>query len=120
MTTTPYTIPCNTGDVILVPFKFADSDELKPRPAIIVSVEEFHNSRQDAVMLALTGRRGRNYFGDCEIQDWREARLAKPSTAKGVFRTIDRSLVYRRLGSLTVRDFRRVKDSIRAILGITP
>lgn len=120
MTRTRFTIPCSTGDVILVPFKFADSDELKPRPAIIVSVSEFHDSRSDAVMLALTGQRGRNYFGDCEIQDWRAAGLAKPSTAKGVFRTIDRSLVYHKLGALTPTDYERIKESVRQIFGLAP
>lgn len=116
--TTQSTIQCNPGDVILVPFKFADSETLKPRPAIVVSVSRYHASRSDAVMVAVTGRAGRAYFGDCEIRDWRAAGLAKQSMAKGVLRTIDRSMIHRRLGSLSRGDYERVKNSLRAILGL--
>lgn len=104
--------------MILVPFKFTDADAAKPRPAIIVSVPEFQESRADAVMLAVTGQPGRSYFGDCAIVDWKQAGLSKPSTAKGVFRTIDRALVYRRLGSLTAADYDRVQGSIKLIFGV--
>jgi mRNA interferase MazF len=114
----PSTTQCNTGDVILVPFKFAETDVVKPRPAIIVSVADFQNSRSDAVMLALTSQQGRDYFGDCQIVDWRVAGLAKPSIAKGVIRTIARSLVYAQLGTLTAADMERVRQSIRLIFGV--
>ena len=118
MTTTPLTIPCNTGDVVLVPFKFADTDDSKPRPAVIVSVQAFHDSRADAVMMALTGRQTRGYFGDCAIVDWQAAGLLMATTAKGVLRTIDRRLVHRRLGSLTATDLSRLRVSIRLILDL--
>lgn len=118
MTTTPSSTQCSPGDVFLVPFKFADTDEIKPRPVVIVSVPAFQASRADAVMLALTTRLGRTYFGDCPIEDWRLAGLPKPSTAKGVLRTIDRALIQRRLGSLTAADLQRIQNSLRAILGL--
>jgi hypothetical protein len=69
-------------------------------------------------MLAVTSRRGRPYFGDCEIREWRAAGLLLPSTAKGVFRTIDRSLVYRKLGTLANDDYDQVKHSLRVIFGL--
>jgi mRNA interferase MazF len=112
------TIRCDRWDVILVPFKFADTDTLKPRPAIVVSVSQFHASRADAIMLAVTGQSGRQYFGDCTIVDWQAAGLAMPSTAKGVLRTIERSLFRRYLGSLTPSDCQRVDQSLRLIMGL--
>lgn len=118
MTTTQYTIQCNLGDVVLVPFKFTDSGDVKPRPAIIVSVPDYQTSRADAVMLAVTSQAGRGYFGDCQIIDWKQAGLAKPSTAKGVFRTIDQGLVHQRLGTLTAADYSRVQGSIKSIFGV--
>ena len=116
--TTQSTTQCNPGDVILVPFKFADKDSAKPRPAIIVSVQQYHDARADSVMLAVTSRQGRSYFRDCEIREWRAAGLVAPSTAKGVLRTINRSLIYRKLGTLAQRDYERVKDSLRVIFGL--
>jgi mRNA interferase MazF len=118
MTTTQSLMQCNPGDVVLVPFKFADNDQVKARPAVIVSAPAFHTSRADAVMLALTTQKGRNYFGDCSIVDWKTAGLPKESTAKGVIRTIERSLIQNRLGSLTANDLQRVQNSLRAILDL--
>jgi mRNA interferase MazF len=109
---------CEPGDVILVPFKFADEEQAKRRPAVIVSVAEYHASRSDAVMVALTTQKGRHYFGDCPIVDWKAAGLPQESTAKGVVRTIERALITHRLGSLTTADLERVRDSLRAILGL--
>ena len=116
--TTPPTIPCNKWDVILVPFKFTDTDMLKPRPAVVVSVDQFHTSRADAIMLAVTSQAGRLYFGDCTIVDWQAAGLVKPSQAKGVLRTIERSLIHRWLGRLTPADCQRVEQSLRLIMGL--
>lgn len=118
MTTTLSSTTCNPGDVVLVPFKFAGSDQAKNRPAVIVSVASYNNSRDDAVMVALTASRAPLYFGDCPIADWRAAGLPKPSTSKGVVRTIEKALVYHRLGSLTDEDMERVKDSLRAIMAL--
>lgn len=115
---TPPTIPCNRWDVILVPFRFADTDTLKPRPAIVISVGQFHASRADAIMIAVTGQPGRQYFGDCPIVDWQAAGLVKPSTAKGVLRTIERSLIHRCLGRLTPADCQHVEQSLRLIMGL--
>ena len=118
MTTTTSSTACNPGDVILVPFRFTDSDKAKNRPAVIVSVAQYNDDRADAVMVALTARPGRSYFGDCEIHSWKGAGLPKPSTAKGVVRTIEQSLIYHRLGRLTQDDMSRLKQSLRDILAI--
>ena len=118
MTQTRYSIPCRPGDVILVPFKFTGSDRAKNRPAVIVSAAQYNDERADAVMVALTAQEGRHYFGDCPIVDWRSAGLPKPSTSKGVVRTIEQALVYQRLGSLTNEDMERLKDSLRAIMAL--
>ena len=111
-------IQCNPGDVILVPFQFSGGNGVKRRPAVIVSVPSYHSSRADAVMMALTTQTGRRYFGDCDLLDWSQAGLPKPSIVKGVIRTIERSLILRRLGSLTSRDYNSVCNSLRQILGL--
>ena len=114
----PSTTNYELGDVVTVRFRFHDFERPKPRPAIIISVDEYHASRVDAVMMAVTGNRERDFFGDCPIMAWREAGLLMPSTAKGVFRTISRAKIQRRLGALTEVDRSRVRDSLRRILGL--
>jgi len=106
------------GDVVTVRFQFRENERPKPRPAVIISVRRFHTSRLDAVMVAITSRAGRNYFGDCLIVDWQEAGLLKESTAKGIIRTIEQSKIRDRLGTLTKADKVRLKQSLRMILGL--
>ena len=116
--TTPFSTICEPGAVVLVPFKFAGRHGVKPRPAVILSVDEYHRSRIDAVMMALTTNMDDHYFGDCDLQDWASANLPKPTKAKGVIQTIEQKLIRRRFGTLSPDDFTRVRDSLREIMGI--
>ncbi|MCH7930550.1 MAG: type II toxin-antitoxin system PemK/MazF family toxin [Proteobacteria bacterium] len=112
-------IPCNRGDVVLVPFKFADNDNIKRRPGIVVSVSAYHGTRADAIFVGLTTQGlNRQFFGDYVIRDWRAAGLPRQSKAKGVIQTIDRSVVVQRIGTLTPEDMTRLEATIRAILGL--
>lgn len=112
-----FSIPCNPGDVVLVNFQYTDSPQVKRRPAVVLSVPQYQQSRLDAVMVGLTTELGRNYFGDCLIQEWQEAGLPKPSVAKGVIQTISQAMVDRRLSTLTSNDLGRVQSSVKQILG---
>lgn len=99
--------------------KFTDGSGSKPGPAVVVSSPQYHSARQDAVIVALTSQiDNREYFGDCEIQDWRGAGLKCPTLSKGVISTVKRTAISRELGRLGVDDYDRVKDSLRAILNL--
>lgn len=118
MTAMRFSIPCDPGDVVLVNFQFTDRPQVKKRPAVVLSVPQYQQSRSDAVMVGLTTELGRNYFGDCPILEWQAAGLPKPSIAKGVIQTISQDTVDRRLGALTSDDFSRVQGSVREIFGL--
>lgn len=113
-----FSIPCNPGDVVLVNFRYTDRPQVKKRPAVVLSVPQYQLSRLDAVMVGVTTKLGRNYFGDCPILDWQAAGLPKPSIAKGVIQTISQDTVDRRLGALTSDDLSRVQGSVREIFGL--
>ena len=113
-----FSIPCDPGDVVLVNFQYTDRPQVKKRPAVVLSVPQYQQSRLDAVMVGLTTELSRNYFGDCSIQEWQAAGLPKPSVAKGVIQTISQDTVDRRLGVLTSDDFSRVQGSVKEILGL--
>ena len=110
---------CSPGAVVLVPMKFTDGSGSKPRPAVVVSSPQYHTARQDAVIVALTSQSdNREYFGDCEIQDWQVAGLKRPTLSKGVISTVKRTAIRRELGRLGGDDYDRVKDSLRSILAL--
>lgn len=106
------------GDVVAIRFQFREESRPKPRPAVIVSVPQFHDSRLDAVMVAISTRTDREYFGDCVIQDWEEAGLGEECKSKGIIRTIEQSKIRDRLGRLSDADKARVQASLREILGL--
>ena len=44
------------GDVVLVPFPFADQSGTKKRPAAVVSSPGYNASRRDTVIMAITSQ----------------------------------------------------------------
>lgn len=96
--------------------RFSDGVGIKQRPAVILSQPQYHQSRADAIVVALTTQMRNDYFGDCDILDWREAGLPAASRAKGVIQTIERRTIEKAYGTLTDMDFVRLQDSIRQIL----
>jgi hypothetical protein len=81
-----------------------------------MSGDDYHASRADAVVVALTTNMRGSYFGDCDLIDWQSAGLPRPSKAKGVIQTVEQATIERQYGKLAAPDFARVKDSIRRIL----
>jgi len=44
------------GDIVLVRFIFSDETGERQRPAVIVSSDAYHQSRQEAIIAAITSR----------------------------------------------------------------
>lgn len=118
MTATPSSIRCDPGDVVLVNFRFTDQSGVKRRPAVVVSVDAYHQSRADAVIVALSTQMGATYFGDCDLIEWQAAGLPRATKAKGVIETVSRRVVHRQMGALTPEDFQRVQRSVLDIMGL--
>jgi len=109
----------NRGDVVLVGFVFSDETGERRRPAVIVSSEAYHKSRQEAIIAAITSRTDRILAGDHLIKDWREANLLFPSVATGIMRTIRQGMISRRLGIMSRADMEAINDNLRAALSLT-
>jgi mRNA interferase MazF len=107
------------GDVVLVSFVFSDDTGERQRPAVIVSSEAYHKSRQEAIIAAITSRTDRILAGDHLIQDWGGAGLLFPSVATGIIRTIKQSMISCRLGIMSQADMGAVDDKLRAALSLT-
>ena len=106
------------GDVVLVRFVFADEKGVKQRPALIISTDRYHQSRREAVLLAITSNVGRLLAGDHKIKAWREAGLLHPSVITGIVRTIKQEMIAVKLGMLPADELRTVDDKLRGILGV--
>src|SRR6266536_282232 len=102
--TTPrmmFTTSFEFGDIVLVPFPFTDQSAAKKRPAVVVSCSTFHDRCQDVILMAVTSQsRALPIVGEAFLETWEAAGLLKPSVAKPVLMTVQKSLVLKRLGRL--------------------
>ena len=70
-------------------------------------------------MVALTSANANKIeWGDCALFDREVAGLPKATKAKGVVRTIERSLVVHKMGTLSPADMYRLRVSLRYILNL--
>ena len=109
---------CDRGDIVLVSFTFSDETGERRRPAVIVSSEPYHQSRQEAIIAAITSRTDRILLGDHLISDWQGAGLLFPSTATGIIRTIKQGMIAKKLGTMPLPDMKRIEGNLRDALGL--
>jgi mRNA interferase MazF len=108
----------NPGSVVKVRIRFTAGSQTKRRPAVILTNENYHNSRADAVVVAVSSQVNTSYYGDCMLSDWKVAGLPAPSKAKGVIETIDRNTIEGTFGNLSAQDFQQLKTCLRSMLGL--
>jgi len=106
-------------DVVLVSFVFSDETGERRRPAVIVSSDAYHKSRQEAIIAAITSRTDRVLVGDHLIKDWEEAGLLFPSVVTGIIRTMKQGMITRKLGIMSKADMEAVDDNLRVALSLS-
>lgn len=110
------------GQVVVVEVPFSSHSGVKPRPALIVSTEEFHRGLPD-VMACPISSQPRYYRrpgqGDCPVREWRAVGLRHPSTVRvSKMLSVDKRIIRRVLGRLSRQDFARVEEVLRQALDL--
>jgi mRNA interferase MazF len=105
------------GTIILVPLPFTDQSAAKRRPAVVVSSSAYQRARHDLILMPITSQLRVSAFGDLPVQDWQAARLLMPSVIKPVLATLERSLVIKQLGTLSLRDAAALRALLPQLLG---
>jgi len=100
-------------DVVLVDVVFSDGSGIKKRPALVLSSNEYHKSRREVIIAAVTSNVHRVLCGDTKIKKWKEAGLLVPSLVTGIIQTITGKLINRKLGVLEEEDFQKVQKSLK-------
>ena len=103
----------------MVGFVFSDESGKKVRPAVVISSAAYHRARQEVVVAAITSNVARRrLFCDHLISDWRGAGLLFPSVATAIFRTIKRTMIDRKLGTMATPDVEAIDRGLRKALGL--
>ncbi len=102
------------GDTVLLPYKFTDSDETKPRPAVILSSSKFHIKNKMVICAPITTSVRED---DTEIKIIGKENQIAGLKDGGVIRsnvlyTYDFPLIHKKIGSLTDGLLRKVLDKV--------
>jgi mRNA interferase MazF len=102
------------GEVVLVPFPYAELTATKTRPALVVSGEAFVSAEGRIIVAGVTSnvvahRNSTSY----ELSDWAAAGLKKPSVVTSWLATISPQLVRLRVGRLTALDLLEVEKCLK-------
>lgn len=90
--------------VLTVPFPFTDGPQVKKRPAIVLSTEEYQKQTHYITLLMVTSAKHSHWFGDCSISDLSIAGLSSKSIVRQKIFTIDIRLVISDIGKLSSKD----------------
>jgi mRNA interferase MazF len=106
-------------EVVLVPFPFSDQTVQKKRPAVVISSNSYNRVSHDIIIMAVTSKIDKTFgIGERAIDNWEAAGLLKPSVIKPAISTIERTLVFKKLGRLSKKDSASVKEALQEIIGI--
>lgn len=101
-----------TWDVVLIDVVFSEGGGLKKRPALIISSENYHRTRQEVIIAAITSNIRRVLIGDTVIDEWKEAGLLYPSRVTGIIQTLKWDMIERKLGTLSKKDIQNVQKNL--------
>ena len=97
---------------------FSEGVGFKKRPALVISSSEYHRSRNEVIIAAVTSNIDRELAGDTRIKEWKKANLLHPSVVTGILQTIKNNMIERKLGALISEDFQNVQNNLRLILSL--
>lgn len=118
----PSTTTYEHGQVVVVNVPFTAQTGSKPRPALVVSVEPFHQKLLDVIVCPISSQ-PRHYRrpgpGDHPLKQWKAVGLRHPSTARvSNILAVEKKLIKRVLGMLHEEDLARVAQGLREAFGL--
>lgn len=103
------------GDVVLVPFPFADAKATKARPALVLSDSTYEQSTGNLILMQITSQAAQ-FTSDFALKNWAKAGLKKPSVARLKLATLAVALVRHKAGAITVSDMAKVDARLKQAL----
>lgn len=103
------------GDVVLVPFPFADARATKARPALVLSDTRYAQSTGNLILAQITSQAVR-FPSDYALRDWAQAGLKRPSIVRLKLATLASALVRYKPGAVTATDLKEVNIRIKQVL----
>jgi mRNA interferase MazF len=98
---------------------FTDKPIAKNRPALIVSSSDYHRSRREVIIAAITSQvRHPLFVGDHLVEDWQACGLVKPSVVTSILWTVKAGMISRKLGVMPRSDMSGFERGLSQALGL--
>lgn len=105
------------GDIILVPFPFAELTASKARPAVVISGRKFLTAERKIIVAAITSNvQAHTGPTNLRLTQWRECGLLKPSVITSWLATLAPDLVLMTIGGLRGEQMRVFESRLRLTL----
>jgi mRNA interferase MazF len=102
------------GDIVVVSFPFADSTGSKPRPALVISGDDFNASHQHTILAMITTGAKTRWDSDIKITQLESTGLSVPSLIRMKLFTLDERLIRNQIGMLASMDKEIVMRSVKS------
>ena len=104
-------------DVVVVPFPFTDQNTEKKRPALVLSDKDIFNEvTENCVLAMITSVKNPDWPLDTLIGSLKKAGLSAPSKVRMKLFTLDSRLIIKKIGGLSVKDQRTVKENLQKLM----
>jgi mRNA interferase MazF len=109
---------CEAGDVAIVPFPFTDMAVAKPRPALALSTQAANGETGNTIFAMITTAARSHWPTDVPLADVEGSGLTAVSLVRLKLFTLDNRLVARKIGTLSSRDRKAVREMLKGVVGI--
>lgn len=99
--------------VVVVPFPFTDSADIKKRPALVISSKAYQQKTKHITLLMITSAKHSQWYGDHPIIDLDSAGLRAQSIIRQKIFTLDIRLIIESIGKLKTKDKDAVSKTTR-------
>ena len=105
------------GDVVLIPFPYAELGTAKARPAVVISGGTFMAAEGRVIVAGITSNLAAHQNPTAYVlPNWAEAGLQKPSVVTSWVATLSPRLVLLTVGKLTPEDLQEVERRLRTAM----
>ena len=118
----PSTTTYDGGEVVVVNVLFSSQSGFKPRPAVVVSTNNFHRDLPDVIVCPISSQ-PQHYAqpgsGGCPLVHWKGVGLRYPSTVRvSNIVAVEKTIIKRVLGMLSDDDLDQVRKRLRHAFGL--
>ena len=106
------------GDILLIPVPFTDLSSRKRRPFVVISNNQYNQSHQDIVVVAMTSNPAQAaYSFQVQSSDLVDGRLNRPSRIRvDKIYSLSQDIVVKKFGKISPSKFNQIRSTLLELI----